>query len=170
MRIKPLLLTSIMLVCSIHALAQRTKPETKIILQPNSPVRIMSFNAMYFSGSSTYVSRGIHNELEFENVSPRNIVAIEFGLVAFDIWNEFLDRTGGITMSGLAAGVKDKGKWVASRYADFSFHTGVAYVSKVRFDDGEIWTADNAGILLEMRKIQKDFDASKLKKKPNEEP
>ncbi len=41
-------------------------------------------------------------------------------------------------MPPVAAGKSDKGEWVASRYADFSFDTGVAYVSKVRFDDGEI--------------------------------
>jgi hypothetical protein len=133
-------------------------------------VRITSYSATYYGGSSTYTERGIHHELEFENVSARNIVAIEFGLVAFDIWNEFLDRTGGITSTPLAAAAKDKGEWVASRYADFSFHNGVAYVTKVRFDDGEIWSADTAGILLEMRKIQKDFDASKLKKRPDEKP
>jgi hypothetical protein len=72
-------------------------------------------------------------------------------------------------MRNLSVGQKDKGEWVASRYADFSFHTGVGYVSKVRFADGEIWSADTA-ILLEMRKIQKDFDVSKLKKKPDEKP
>jgi hypothetical protein len=60
---------------------------------------------------------------------------------------------------------KKREKWVATSYADFSFHTGVAYVSKVRFDDGEIWSADLTSVVLELRKIEKDFDASRLKKK-----
>jgi hypothetical protein len=68
-------------------------------------------------------------------------------------------------METIAPGSKEKGKWVATSYADFSFHTGVAYVSKVRFDDEEIWSADLNSVVLELRKIEKDFDASRLKKK-----
>lgn len=159
----------LLLVC-VAGQAQRPKTETKIIEQPNSTIKIASFSATYIGTRSTYAAQGIHYELQYQNTSTKNIVAIEFGLVAFDIWNEFLDRTGGIDMTPVAAGSSDKGEWVASRYADFSFHTGVAYVSKVRFEEGEIWTADTNAILLEMRKIQKDFDASKLKKKPDEKP
>ena len=160
---------ALVLICGV-AYSQGSSTVTRIIPQANAPVRINSFTAIYISTSSRYTDRGIHYELDFENLSNRNIVAVEFGLVAFDIWNEFLDRTGGITMTPLAAGQTAKGEWVASRYADFSFHTGVAYVNRVRFADGEIWSADTPAILLEMRKIQKDFDASKLKKKTDEKP
>jgi hypothetical protein len=158
------------LLLSISALAQRATTETRIIPQATAPIKISSITAVYVDTSSRYLDRGIHYELEYENTSRRNVIAIEFGLVAFDIWNEFLDRTGGITMTPVTAGQSTKGEWVASRYADFSFHTGVAYVNKVRFDDGEIWSADTNAILLEMRKIQKDFDVSKLKKRTDEKP
>lgn len=167
---KRVLLPMSVLLCCAYVFAQRTTPETKIITQPTAPLKITSLSAEYYSESSRYVERGIHYELKYENVSARNVVAVEFGLVAFDIWNEFLDRTGGITMTPLSAGSSDKGEWVASRYADFSFHTGVAYISKVRFDNGEIWSADTSSVLLELRKIQKDFDASKLKKKQDDRP
>lgn len=163
------LIAVLFLYCA-PAIGQRAKAETKIIAQPTAPIKITSYGAVYYGSSSTYVERGIHHEVEYENTSARKIVAIEFGLVAFDIWNEYLDRTGGITMTPLEATAKNKGEWVASRYADFSFHTGVAYVSKVRFEDGEIWVVDTNAVLLEMRKIQKDFDVSKLKKKPDEKP
>lgn len=149
---------------------QRSSTETRIIPQVNSPVKIKAATAIYIGTSSRYTDRGIHYELEYENLSTRDIIAVEFGLVAFDVWNEFLDRTGGITMTPLAAGQTAKGEWVASRYADFSFHTGVAYVNRVRFADGEIWSAETTAIVAEMRKIQKDFDASKLKKKTDEKP
>lgn len=165
-----LTIAGLMLICGGVALGQRVGPETRIIPQAVAPVRVNSVTAVYVDSSSRYLERGIHYELEYENVSNRNIVAIEFGLIAFDIWNEYLDRTGGITMTPLSAGEKSKGEWVASRYADFSFHTGVSYVSKVRFADGEIWSADTNAILLEMRKIQKDFDVSKLKRKTDDKP
>lgn len=164
------LLLSVFLLTLNSAFPQRITPETRILTQSTSPIKILSYSGTYAPSGSRYVDRGIHHELEFENTSGRNIVAIEFGLVSFDVWNEFLDRTGGITMQLLEAGKKDKGEWVASRYSDFSFHTGVAYVSKVRFDNGEIWSADTNAVLAEMRKIQKDFDAAELKKKPGEKP
>ena len=47
----------------------------------------------------------------------------------------------------------------------FSFLTGVAYVSKVRFDNGEIWSTDLESIAEELRKIEAEFDVSKLKEK-----
>jgi hypothetical protein len=50
-------------------------------------------------------------------------------------------------------------------YADFSFLTGVAYISRVRFDDGQIWVADLNAVEGELRKIDKDFDAARLKEK-----
>ena len=153
----------------LSAIAQRTTTATRIINQPTSPIKIISYNAVYIGSSSTYVSRGIHHNLEYENASVRTVVAVQFGLVSFDIWNEFLDRTGGVTMETIEPGSKEKGKWVATSYADFSFHTGVAYVSKVRFDDGEIWSADLPSVVLELRKIEKDFDASRLKKKDDGE-
>jgi hypothetical protein len=165
-----LLVPICMLLLCASAFPQRTKPETKIIAQTTAPIKIATYSATYIDSSSRYIERGIHHELEYENLSNRNLIAVEFGLVAFDIWNEFLDRTGGVTMTPVSAGGKSKGRWVASRYADFSFHTGVAYVSKVRFDDGEIWSADTNAVLLKMRKIEKDFDATKLKKKPDEKP
>ena len=68
-------------------------------------------------------------------------------------------------MEQLAIGATNKGEWVASAYSDFSFHTGVAYVSKVRFEDGEIWSADLSAIVVELKKIEKDFDVNRLRKK-----
>jgi hypothetical protein len=96
------------------------------------------------------------------------VVAIQLGLVSFDIWNEFLDRTAGVTMDILPAQATSKGMWVASRYADFSFHTGVAYVSKVRFEDSEIRVAGLGAIVAELKKIQADFDVANLKKREPE--
>jgi len=86
--------------------------------KPTAPIKIISYNAVYIDSSSTYVSRGIHHNLEYENASGRTVVAVQFGLVSFDIWNEFLDRTGVVTMEAIAAGSKEKGKWVATSYAD----------------------------------------------------
>ena len=77
-----------------------------------------------------------------------------------------MDRTGGISIEVILPGASDKGTWVARAYADFSFLTGFTYVSKVRFSDGTIWSADLDVIAEEMRKIERDFDVQKLEGRP----
>lgn len=52
-----------------------------------------------------------------------------------------------------------------SPYADFSFHTGVAYVDAVRLDNGTIWHADESVTVAELRQLQKDFDAKMLEER-----
>ena len=71
-------------------------------------------------------------------------------------------------MDSLDPGDDTEGTWVASAYADFSFYTGVAYVSKVRFSDGMIWEADLEAVANSIRDIQEDFDASRLQEDNDE--
>jgi hypothetical protein len=143
----------------------RLKPETKIIEQPGAPVKITSYSAAYQAASTYSPRNGIEHSVAYQNTTDRLIVAVAFGLVSFDVWNEYLDRLSGISTDPLKPQGKSTGEWESSSYADFSFHTGIAYVSRVRFEDGEIWEADTKAILNEMRKIEKDFDASRLKPK-----
>lgn len=57
---------------------------------------------------------------------------------------------------------EDTGFWVATASADFQFLTGVVYVAKIRFEEGEIWSVDLEEIAKELREIEKGFDVSKL--------
>lgn len=140
------------------------QPTAKIIAQPGAPIEIVSYRAVYVSGSGAYIQEGIQHAVEYKNVSGKVIDAVQIGLVSFDVWNEFLDRTLGLTTDTFGPNTSKKGTWVARAYADFSFLTGVAYVSKVRFRDGEIWKADLDSIASELRQVQKDFDIKKLEK------
>jgi hypothetical protein len=140
------------------------KPVTRIIAQPDAPLEITGYTASYAAGGR-YSDRGISHDLQYRSRS-QPVVAVRFGLVAFDIFNRFLDYTGGIDMDEAQPGKVKTGAWTASAYAAFSFHTGVAYVSTVRFADGTIWTADEAAITSELRKIEADFDAKRLEDAP----
>ena len=139
-------------------------PESIILIQPDCPLEITSYDAVYQEGG-TYTSKGIRHRLDYMNSTDAEIVAVRFGLVSFDVWNEFLSRMGGVGMDRLSPGATEKGTWIASTYGGFSFLTGVAYVSKVRFASGEIWGGDLDDIADELRKIEADFDASNLKEK-----
>ena len=140
------------------------EPKAIIISQPNSPVEIIGYTAR-FQRRSTYTTEGIAHNLEYKSRSTQKVVAIRFGLVSFDVFNRFLGKTGAISMDDLIPTKTQKGGWVTSPYADFSFLTGLAYVDLVRLEDGTIWQADDATVLNEIRKIEKDFDAKLLKEK-----
>ncbi len=151
----------------LRAEATAQEPVSIVIGQTDAPMKITKYVATYQKGG-TYSRDGIHHAVEYQNVSDKEIVACQIGLVSFSIFNEFLDRTGGIDMSDTSPGKTGKGTWVSSSYADFSFHTGVAYVSKVRFADGVIWEADLDDVTAALRNVEKDFDASRLENSPDE--
>ncbi|HVL67170.1 MAG TPA: hypothetical protein VM364_07895 [Vicinamibacterales bacterium] len=159
---------AVCLTCAtVYAYAE-LKPAARIVEQADAPVKITSYSARYIRGSQ-YTTEGIHHELKYQNNSDRQIEALQVGLISFDVWNQFLDRTNGLSTSSLASGKAGSGTWIARAYGDFSFLTGVAYVRRVRFADGTIWTADEDRIVEELRQIEKDFDASILKKKEGSE-
>ena len=141
------------------------EPMAKIITQKNAPLIITSYSATYHE-KDRFTPEGIHHEVEYKSATNRKIVAVQIGLVSFDVWNEFQDQTGGVSIEEISPGASENGTWITRVYADFSFLTGFAYVSKVRFSDGTIWTADLDAIAKEMRKIELDFDVQKLKDKP----
>jgi hypothetical protein len=152
----------ILAACTATATAQ-LKPSTRMVAQPDAPVAITSYNAAYRERSQ-YSTEGIHHSVKFQNKGTKTVVAVSIGLVSFDVWNEYMERTNGLSTDTIQAGKEDSGTWVAAPYRGFSFLTGVAFVHRVRFDDGSIWVANNETVLEELRKIEKDFDESRLKK------
>jgi hypothetical protein len=153
----------LVLVAAVPSGAQALKPSTRIVAQPSAPIAITSYNAEYRERSQ-YTSPGIHHSTRFASKAGKEIVALQIGLVSFNVWNEFIDRTLGVTIENLAPGKEGRGTWVANAYGEFAFLTGVAYVNRVRFADGEIWTANLDDIVEELRKIEKNFDVANLKK------
>lgn len=156
-----LVAVTVMSACSAWAIDYKSI----IIPQTNAPVKITSYKAEFAEGNR-YVDRGIEHSVKYKNTGSKRIEAIEFGLLAFDVWNEYLDKTMGISIKANDPGDSEKGTWTSSTYASFSFLTGLAYVSKIRYSDGTIWKADTSEIKTEIMKIQKDFDIKELDSKP----
>jgi hypothetical protein len=172
MRLKPLALVfALILAHSLPALAQIRTGVTKIIAQADAPVEIREYGAYYYPASSSQYDRHpdqIVHKTKFLNKSGKKLMAVEFGLVEFDLFNEYLGRMHGLTADDLPLPTDTKPKsatWEHSPYASFGFLTGVAYVSQVRFEDGQIWKADLTNIVAELKKIEADFDATVLNKK-----
>ena len=89
-------------------------------------------------------------------------MALQFGLLSFNIFNEFQDRLSGFTIEPLAVGMSSSGSWRASASAESSFYTGVAYVSKIRFFNGEVWSANLADITKQVQEIEEGFSVESL--------
>ena len=87
-------------------------------------------------------NEGIKHELYYRNTSQKNIVAIQFGFVSFDVWNEFLNKGAGLTIENLNSNEKDDDSWITNPYGSNTFFTGVTYTAKVRFDDGQFWNSN----------------------------
>ena len=137
--------------------------EHKILKQDNAPLVIEKYSARYQASlRSSYSREGIRHILEYRNITDKKIVAAQFGLLAFNIFNEFQDRLGGYTIENITPQELVSGEWLASALAESAFYTGVAYISKVRFEDGEIWTADLDDVTSQVQEIEASFSADSL--------
>ena len=144
--------------------SQALRSDSKIVEQVEAPIVVTAYRAEYAKRTNDS-PEGIRHEVEYRNRSSQKVVAIQFGLVSFDLWNEFLARTAGISTEAVSPRARERGAWSTATDAAFAFHTAVVYVDRVRFESGEIWTADLDVVIAAMRAIQKDFDPANLNKK-----
>lgn len=140
---------------------------TVIVDQPDSPIRVSEYSAEYQERDS-YQSEGVSHEVTYTNTSDRNATALELGFVMFSVFNEFIDTASGVDMYGVEAGDDDDGTWVTNALNAFTFHTGVAFVRQLRYENGDIWEADMSVVEDRIQKIQSEFDASQLEKDEGE--
>ena len=159
-----LLIVTILFLSSL-TLSFAVDPVTIIVDQPDAPLKLSNYSAQYSSFRSSTSRPGIRHQPSFENVSGRTIVAFRIGFVSFNYFNEFIGKFGGLSDDPLPPDAKkpvQSGLWNQKDYGDFAFMTGVAYVEKVRFDDGEVWTADMDDVFRELEKIEAGFEMSQL--------
>jgi hypothetical protein len=157
-------LSALLVTVVVGAWSVGPPPRAIIVTQSNSPIAITSYSAAYREGGR-YSRDGINHDLQYVNRSTKKIVAIRFGFVSFDAFNQHLGTTGGVQLSDIVPEAKGRCGWIQSAYSDFAFLTGIAYVHKVRFDDDQIWIADMNVVLEELRKIQSDFSAKELEER-----
>ena len=162
MKIAASMITVAMLMAGAgHVAAAPPPAQHRVLAQEGAPLKIGPYSAAYQSGGR-YSREGIRHEVVVENVTDRKIVAYQVGLLSFNIFNEFQDRLGGYSIEDVAPGSIEEGSWLASALAESSFYTGVAYVSKVRFEDGEVWQADLEEVADQVREIEESFSVESL--------
>jgi hypothetical protein len=145
------------------------KPENHIVQQDQCPVVINQYKAAY---SSTESSRGIKHKLHYNNATDRLIVAVQYGFVSFNIWNEFIDKASGVSIENIR-GKLEKGPefwnaWTSNCYGGSSFHVGFTYVDRVRFENGDFWECDKKAITAQMQEFEENFSIEFLEDQENE--
>jgi hypothetical protein len=157
---------AIFLLLAIHPLSARIKPETYIINQTGCPIQIIKYKA------GAFTTTGIQHEVELKNLSDTTIVAVQFGFISYDIWNQYLHTGYGYMIEDIKPDKIDprkaypyKGTWTFLCYGDNSFQTGYVYVSKIRFENNIFWSADNDKIVEEFQKIEQSFKVEYLNDK-----
>jgi hypothetical protein len=140
------------------------EPKAMVMTQPDAPVVITKYTARYLSAAKAS-EQGVNHRIEYTNRSERRIEALEIGFVEFNVWNEHLDTLFGNDLDAVTAGRSGEGSWLHDPPAAFTFYTGVAYISRVRFDDGEIWTADLDAIAEHLKSLEANFSVEKLRPK-----
>jgi hypothetical protein len=140
------------------------KPEARVIPQATAPMKILSYFAFYTEGSAGR-DEGLAHTVTVLNNAKTQVVAVELVLVEFDVWNQYLSEVLAFSRTAIDPGKTAEASWLHNPYGGFAFQTSVAYVSRVRFADGTIWTVDPKTILPALLDIQHDFDASQLTKK-----
>ena len=68
----------ILVLSAIKVIAGPPPAEHRILEQPNSPVKIITYNAEYQKGTR-YQQEGIRHTVSCHNISDRKIVALQFG-------------------------------------------------------------------------------------------
>jgi hypothetical protein len=135
-------------------------PRNIVVQQSNSPIRIVSYKAQYKPET------GLRHVIQYQNRSGQKIVAIRFGMLSFDLFHKFLGKTTGTNVQDMNAGKSEEGYWLTDSGHAAAFHVGIAWVDAIRMEDGTIWSANEADILTEARREDKDFDPVLLKLPP----
>ena len=147
-----------------HASAQALRPEHRVVDQPDAPVQVTAYRTEFLKRTAE-APEGLRHDLEYRSRSDQRIVAVQFGFVSFDVWNEFLERHAALGSDALDANERKRNSWFTATASGVAFLTGVVYVERVRYANGEIWTANLDSIVIAMQSVQKDFSADQLTRK-----
>ena len=83
----------------------------------------------------------------------------------FDIFDEYLDDAEVVVVRDLPPGGRTGGDWVVKPLEPHTFYTGVAYVWKVRFLNGDIWEASQEDVYTQLRQIEDGFEQTSRTKR-----
>jgi len=124
---------------------------TKEIKFVDDPIEILSTWA--YLKEEGY-SKDLYCWVEYKNWSEDGMDALSFRMLFYDVFNDYLDTISAISIDKLRPGGSRKGKWKPNVYKDWTTHTVIIFLDKVRFVDGTIWGRDELDITKELSKLK----------------
>ena len=107
-----------------------------IVNMENARIEILKFGKYYKEDEDH-----IFSIVEMKNTTDRDIEALAVTMMYYDPFNEKEDGVRGISTDLSKSGEIARGGWSIYGKPDF-VKTAIAFVSAVRFLDGEVWKAD----------------------------
>jgi len=136
-----LLACTVVMLCSSLGVARLRR--VNVALNPDdTPIKLLSIED---DVKIDYVDR-IDSVVDYVNTTDRDVEALAITIVYFDAFDEQLCGTRVICTDGLAPGDGNGSRCIIVGPPGF-VKTAVAFVSAVRFLDGEVWHADIALVL-----------------------
>jgi hypothetical protein len=123
--------------------------------------------------TTVYKDRGRSGEYQYEaNVSVQakaGLAAVEVRFLVFDVWGQHVRSLVSDEVADIPAGTtKDVSpEWRVLSENEVSRHyASIAYISRVRTQDGRVFEADTASVVREAQKFSKKFTVADLEPKP----
>ncbi len=142
-----------LLAINVEALDCRTF----IIENPESPITVEKAEMWYGEQGPGWFDKGteyaLNAKLEYVNTAGKEITASCVTIVIFDFFDDHVSTNRLMSDDEITLGDTSKGTWGSNFYGDFSSHTGIFYVSAVRFSDDTIWRVDTSYVLSELNRI-----------------
>ena len=138
-------LVAALVLSSAGAGAQDYAPDI-VIPQPSAPIAIES-HAAGFEKAWGDPRTGLLHQVFWRNTTSRGVVAVDFGFVTAGVWNELLGQYA-ITAPRLRPPNElQRENWSYPIRDPRKFHRSAVFVSRVRFEDGEIWSFNPEAVL-----------------------
>lgn len=146
-------------VCSLVSVRGFSKAITRVCVIVNTddaPVEILEFKRYYPDEDENHIS----SELKYKNKTDRDIEALAITIIYYNLFNDKEDEVKGVSTKLLKAQKVNRGRWSTGwvavlapqglRFDDLNplfgrpnfVKTAIAFVSTIRFLDGEVWKAD----------------------------
>jgi len=122
--------------------------------------------------STVYVSKQYGGDYRyrarFTIAAKRPVRAVEVRFLTFDVWGDHVRTLSFEEVGDFSPGNKDLlGEWsLYSENAVESHYASIAYVARVRLDDGSVMLAPSNAVLEEARKFSEKFTPAQLEPKP----
>ncbi len=133
---KKVLLAIIIIACFSSAVLADLTRVYVIVNMDDAPIEILKFGESPAADFDEILSA-----VRYKNRTDRNIEAYAITMIYYNAFNEKEDGRRGISTTLLRARQQISSEWFGFRGISL-VKTAIAYVSAVRFIDGEVWKAD----------------------------